>query len=149
MNATNSGEELQIALPDGRPDRVIVRAANNGDQVLHIDWSSAHLRGPGGIEVPLNIRPATALTALYPGGKLEYDLQPVHRYGAANSSVRKVALTSDVVSEAIYDQLLEDYEIVLLVRTCRENYIPCFSGGEPVYGAWQITEASGKVRRVR
>ncbi len=114
------------AIPDSAQRYVVVRATNRGSDPLHIRWGDTHLRWPNGFESPVRLKPADALETVYPGGKVEYHLEPVHYYLPPDASeFRRTSLDDTLVPKRLYEKYSDGYVLTLLIPTCRGDGDAC------------------------
>jgi hypothetical protein len=80
--------EIEVKALGGRTPGYSVKLSNTTTDVLEVNWADAHLQTDDGWEVPLRTTPVSRLGKIYPGGRVEYHLEPVHGYAPKNPASR-------------------------------------------------------------
>ena len=138
----------KVSLPDGAPDRLIVRVDNPENSWLHLRWGDAKIIGLTGFAVPVTTQPHNPLTALPPRSSVEYHLFPAHDYWPEGYyQNRRDGFAKLLVYDSDYERIAASKKAVLelFVPTCRGGDSECNNADNKK--AWRMAHINGTVRR--
>ena len=149
---SSTATSLSVAMEATEPEFLMVRVENASDKPMHVNWSKASFMWPNGFESPVQVMPSDPLSVIYPSGKVEYFLQPVHHYLPPERTwSRRTSLDGSLTPDGLYDQYASCYRIVLRIPLCLGDDTDCFcqcnaQGDGP---SWRVETVEATISRSR
>jgi hypothetical protein len=140
-----------MVLPNGPPDRLVVRIDNPEDGWLHVRWDEARIVGITGFAVPAQLKPSNPLSSIPPHSSVEYHLFPDHSYSPAGYQwARRDGFDKLVLFDNDYDRLISNSQtprLSVYLPVCMGQHLECDPQSDNTKD-WVMGSLSSKVERV-